>query len=132
MAGRYGNSGQADYATANELMNRICCELPGALGGRVSVHALCWGPWGPTRHGAGMVTAETEAKFAAKGVTLVDSATRPRASFRDGDRAHRAAGGGGLRPGPWERHEAEVGGSRWRRRRARHRRRVARSSARRA
>jgi NAD(P)-dependent dehydrogenase (short-subunit alcohol dehydrogenase family) len=71
VAGRYGNSGQTDYATANELMNRLCCQLHSLWQGRVNVKALCWGPWGPTTFGAGMVTAETEAKFARSGVKLV-------------------------------------------------------------
>lgn len=74
VAGRYGNSGQSDYATANELMNRLCTQLQARWGERVAVSALCWGPWGATKFGAGMVTAETEAKFAAKGVTLVSAA----------------------------------------------------------
>jgi NAD(P)-dependent dehydrogenase (short-subunit alcohol dehydrogenase family) len=74
VAGRYGNSGQTDYATANELMNRLCCQVRDQWSDRVSVSALCWGPWGPTTFGSGMVTAEVEAKFAAKGVTLVDAA----------------------------------------------------------
>lgn len=71
VAGRYGNSGQSDYATANELMSRLCCQLRAQWPDRVNVRSLCWGPWGATRFGAGMVTAETEAKFAEKGVTLV-------------------------------------------------------------
>ena len=82
VAGRYGNSGQSDYATANELMNRLCIGLQARWGGQVAVSALCWGPWGATRHGAGMVTPETEAKFAAKGVSLV-TAELGRALFRD-------------------------------------------------
>ncbi len=73
VAGRYGNSGQSDYATANELMNRICCQLRNIWPNKVNIKALCWGPWGPTLFGAGMVTAETEAKFAEKGVFLVSA-----------------------------------------------------------
>lgn len=71
VAGRYGNSGQTDYATANELMNRICCQLKALWEDKVRVSALCWGPWGPTRFGQGMVTQETADKFAQKGVELV-------------------------------------------------------------
>ena len=79
-----------DYATANELMNRLCCQLRDQWRGRVEVNALCWGPWGPTQFGAGMVTAETEAKFAAKGVTLVDAASG-RQLFVDAVSARRRA-----------------------------------------
>jgi acyl transferase domain-containing protein/NAD(P)H-dependent flavin oxidoreductase YrpB (nitropropane dioxygenase family)/NAD(P)-dependent dehydrogenase (short-subunit alcohol dehydrogenase family) len=70
VAGRYGNSGQSNYATANELMNRICCQLK-AKWGNVKVSALCWGPWGKTKFGAGMVNEATENKFAKQGVYLV-------------------------------------------------------------
>ena len=109
VAGRFGNSGQSDYATANELMNRLCCQLRDQWRGQVEVSALCWGPWGPTQFGAGMVTAETEAKFAAKGVTLV-SAAAGRQLFVD---AVTRAPGGAVEivcgQGPWEAHEAAVG-----------------------
>jgi len=108
VAGRYGNGGQTDYATANELMNRVCCQLRDQWGDRVSVSALCWGPWGPTTFGAGMVTAETTAKFAAKGVALVDAA-QGRRLFAD---AVGAAPGGPVEivcgQGDWETHEAAV------------------------
>ena len=73
VAGRYGNSGQSDYACANELMNRLCVALQSRWGGHIAVSALCWGPWGATKFGAGMVTAETEAKFAREGVKLVSA-----------------------------------------------------------
>nr|MCU0968138.1 SDR family NAD(P)-dependent oxidoreductase [Rubrivivax sp.] len=109
VAGRYGNSGQSDYATANELMNRLCAQLSRAWGPSVNVHALCWGPWGPTSAGAGMVTAETEAKFAAKGVALV-SAALGRRLFAD---ELRRSPGGPVEvvcgQGPWEAHEAALG-----------------------
>lgn len=82
VAGRYGNSGQSDYATANELMNRLCTALQARWGERVAVSAMCWGPWGATKFGAGMVTAETEAKFAEQGVRLV-SASLGRTLFRE-------------------------------------------------
>jgi len=109
VAGRYGNSGQSDYATANELMNRLCLSLQARWGERVAVSALCWGPWGATRFGAGMVTADTEAKFAAKGVRLV-SAALGRRLFReelvrvDGTPVEVICG-----EAPWEDHEAARG-----------------------
>ena len=109
VAGRYGNSGQSDYATANELMNRICAQLQSRWGESVNVHALCWGPWGATKFGAGMVTSDTEAKFAEKGVTLV-SAQEGRRRFVE-ELAH--AAGGPVEvvcgAGPWEMHEAGIG-----------------------
>jgi acyl transferase domain-containing protein/NADP-dependent 3-hydroxy acid dehydrogenase YdfG len=109
VAGRYGNSGQSDYATANELMNRLCSQLQRHWQGRVNVNALNWGPWGATQFGAGMVNADTEAKFAAKGVALV-SATVGTGLFVDELRL------GAGQPveiicgaGPWEQSEAEMG-----------------------
>ena len=109
VAGRYGNSGQSDYATANELMNRLCTALQARWGNDTVVSAMCWGPWGPTSTGAGMVTAETEAKFAAKGVRLV-SASLGRRLFRS--ELARAAGGAVevvFGEADWERHEAAKG-----------------------
>ncbi len=115
VAGRYGNSGQADYATANELMNRLCAQLQSQYGMQVNVLALCWGPWGPTLFGTGMVTKETEEKFAEKGVRLVSAAVgRQLFSHEVFRRAHEG------QPvevvfgeGPWEAREAELG--RWER-----------------
>jgi acyl transferase domain-containing protein/NADP-dependent 3-hydroxy acid dehydrogenase YdfG len=108
VAGRYGNSGQSDYATANELMNRLCSQLA-ARWRETKVSAMCWGPWGATAFGAGMVTAETEAKFNAKGVTLVSAPLGRRLFVEE-------LLGPVVSPvevvfgqGPWEAHEAEVG-----------------------
>lgn len=109
VAGRYGNSGQLDYATANELMNRLCCQLQRQWGEQVNVVSLNWGPWGATKFGAGMVTADTEKKFADKGVALV-TAAQGRQLFSEALRLRGAhaveviAGGG-----PWEQHEADIG-----------------------
>src|SRR4029077_18541607 len=109
VAGRFGNSGQSDYATANELMNRLCCQLRDQWRGRVEVNALCWGPWGPTQFGAGMVTVETEAKFAAKGVALVDAASG-RQHFIDAlSRPASAQVEIVCGQGPWEAREVAVG-----------------------
>lgn len=111
VAGRYGNSGQLDYATANELMSRLCSQLQSLWGNKVKLLSLNWGPWGPTLFGAGMVTSETEKKFADKGVALV-GADQGRRLF---DEALRLKAGHAVEvvagDGPWERHEADVG--RW-------------------
>ena len=111
VAGRYGNSGQLDYATANELMSRLCSQLQSLWGNQVKLLSLNWGPWGPTLFGAGMVTAETEKKFADKGVALVGAAQGRRLfdealRLKTGHAVEVVAG-----DGPWERHEADVG--RW-------------------
>ncbi len=109
VAGRYGNSGQIDYATANELMSRLCCQLRMQWPDAVSVRSFCWGPWGKTKFGAGMVTAETEAKFSSKGVTLV-TPDSGREVFRyeiiRGSKSPVEIISG---QGPWEEHEAARG-----------------------
>lgn len=114
VAGRYGNSGQSDYACANELMNRLCVALQSRWGERVTVSALCWGPWGATKFGAGMVTADTEAKFARVGVRLV-SAELGRKLFRE--ELTRAAGAPVevvCGEAAWDTREAELGAIRLR------------------
>jgi NAD(P)-dependent dehydrogenase (short-subunit alcohol dehydrogenase family) len=109
VAGRYGNSGQSDYATANELMNRICVALQARWGKGVVVSALCWGPWGATKFGPGMVTAETEKKFEKRGVYLV-SAKLGRRLFREElGRADDVPVEVICGQGPWEAQEAELG-----------------------
>lgn len=109
VAGRYGNSGQSDYATANELMNRLCTALQVRWGARVAVSALCWGPWGATKFGAGMVTAETEAKFAEKGVHLVSAALGRRLFRQELARAEGTPVEVICGEAPWESREAALG-----------------------
>lgn len=108
VAGRYGNSGQSNYAQANELMNRLCSQLQAIWTDKVRINALCWGPWGRTKFGAGMVTEATEEKFAQHGVALV-SAEDGRSLFlyqvTDAQSGVEIVCGGG----PWEQHEAETG-----------------------
>jgi NAD(P)-dependent dehydrogenase (short-subunit alcohol dehydrogenase family) len=62
-AGRYGNKGQADYAAANELLNRFAWrmrkEWPSVL-----VKSLNWGPWS----GLGMATGVVNEQFIKKGI----------------------------------------------------------------
>jgi len=110
VAGRYGNSGQSNYATANELMNRICSQLQSLWSGKIRVNALCWGPWGKTKFGTGMVTEITEEKFAKQDIYLVD-AKLGRDLFRYqlmkesiNSQVEVVCGSG-----PWEQHEAENG-----------------------
>jgi NAD(P)-dependent dehydrogenase (short-subunit alcohol dehydrogenase family) len=109
VAGRYGNSGQTDYATANELMNRLCCQLRDQPGAEINAMALCWGPWGPTAFGEGMVNAATEAKFADKGVRLVSAAMGQRLFTDELCRQDVGTVEVICGAGPWEEHETEVG-----------------------
>ena len=109
VAGRYGNTGQADYATANELMNRICCQLANSWGESVVVKAMCWGPWGPSEFGSGMVTPEIEAKFAARGISLVQAPTGRALLRNELEECAREQIEVIYGEGPWEAHEQERG-----------------------
>lgn len=109
VAGRYGNSGQSDYATANEIMNRLCCQLKANWNNQVNIIAFCWGPWGQTKFGAGMVTAETEAKFAKNGVRLV-TAELGHQLFKDELlRVNNSDVEIICGEGPWEKRESTIG-----------------------
>ena len=70
VAARCGNSGQSDYAMANEVLNKVAVAEAGRRGEGCVVKALGWGPWK-----GGMVSPELEALFDAKGVPLIPLAT---------------------------------------------------------
>ena len=65
VAGRYGNSGQADYAMANATLSQMA-RHESARRANCVVRALSWGPWE-----GGMVTPELQAHFAAQGIPLI-------------------------------------------------------------
>ncbi len=109
VAGRYGNSGQSDYATANEIMNRLCCQLKMNWNNQVNIIAFCWGPWGQTKFGAGMVTAETEAKFAKNGVRLVTAGIGHQLFKDELMRINNTDVEIICGEGPWEKRESTIG-----------------------
>ena len=109
VAGRFGNSGQTDYATANELLNRLACQLNRIWAGNVKLSSINWGPWAATEFGAGMVSEETKRKFESKGVRLVTpdggaEAVMDELLYGPSEDVEIVIG-----EGPWEQHEAEVG-----------------------
>jgi acyl transferase domain-containing protein/NADP-dependent 3-hydroxy acid dehydrogenase YdfG len=65
IAGRYGNAGQADYAMANEVLNRAAWALANARPG-CRVMSINWGPWD-----GGMVDDALRVQFEARGVPLI-------------------------------------------------------------
>jgi NAD(P)-dependent dehydrogenase (short-subunit alcohol dehydrogenase family)/acyl carrier protein len=65
VAARTGNAGQADYAMANEVLNRVAHELAHTRPGCV-VKSIGWGPWA-----GGMVTPVLKAKFDELGLPLI-------------------------------------------------------------
>ena len=77
VAGRYGNSGQADYGVANELLNRFAWQLRALWPQTVKVAVLNWGPWLGTRHGSGMVSRRDQAQVRGQGRSI-DRAQRRR------------------------------------------------------
>jgi acyl transferase domain-containing protein/NAD(P)H-dependent flavin oxidoreductase YrpB (nitropropane dioxygenase family)/NAD(P)-dependent dehydrogenase (short-subunit alcohol dehydrogenase family) len=109
VAGRYGNTGQTDYAAANEVMNRVAWQLHKRWQGKVKVAAINWGPWLGTRYGKGMLSPETRRKFESKGVTLVNPEAGRRFFLQEItqsplDQVEVVAG-----VGPWEAHETKIG-----------------------
>ena len=62
VAGRYGNRGQADYAAANEALNRYAWQLSRRWKD-TRVMAINWGPWD-----AGMASDAVKAKFREQGI----------------------------------------------------------------
>jgi NAD(P)-dependent dehydrogenase (short-subunit alcohol dehydrogenase family) len=67
VAAAAGNSGQSDYAMANEVLERVADEERTRRAGTCWVRALGWGPWE-----GGMVTPELARAFEARGVPLID------------------------------------------------------------
>ncbi len=65
VSGRFGNRGQADYAAANEILNKLARRLDQDWPARVV--SINWGPWLKT----GMVSPEVQRQFAERGVTLI-------------------------------------------------------------
>ncbi len=109
VAGRFGNSGQTDYAAANEILNRLTAML-GLQWPKTRVVAVNWGPWAGTRHGAGMVSDAVRKKFEAQDVTLVDPDGGAEAFYDEILRGPLSVTDVVLGAGPWERHERDRSG----------------------
>ncbi len=79
VAGFYGNVGQTDYASANEILNTLAFQYK-QLNPACRVLALNWGPWE-----GGMVTPELKKLLAENGVTLIPSDSGPLALLEELD-----------------------------------------------
>ncbi len=66
VAARTGNQGQADYAMANEVLNKVAVAERGRRGPGCVVKSMGWGPWA-----GGMVSPSLEAHFESMGITLI-------------------------------------------------------------
>ncbi|MCW9049582.1 MAG: SDR family NAD(P)-dependent oxidoreductase, partial [Deltaproteobacteria bacterium] len=67
--GRFGRVGQADYAVANEILNKIA-DQQAELRPDCRVISLNWGPWD-----GGMVTPALKKLFAQEGIEVIDLET---------------------------------------------------------
>lgn len=65
VAGIFGNRGQADYAAANDVLDKLAHALRSRMRGRVL--SVNWGPWA----GKGMVSPELEREYARRGIGLI-------------------------------------------------------------
>jgi Polyketide synthase dehydratase/KR domain len=82
VAAHAGNAGQADYAMANGILERVTAAEGARRGPSCLVRALAWGPWD-----RGMVTEHLREKFARDGVSLIDPPAGSAAFVRElGDR----------------------------------------------
>ncbi|MGC4120675.1 MAG: SDR family NAD(P)-dependent oxidoreductase [Myxococcales bacterium] len=70
VAARTGNVGQADYAAANEVLNKRAALESRLRGKSCRVVSIGWGPWD-----GGMVDAGLRARFASLGVPLIPLAS---------------------------------------------------------
>ncbi|MFJ5971895.1 SDR family NAD(P)-dependent oxidoreductase [Streptomyces sp. NPDC093060] len=86
-----GNRGQADYAAANDALERLGADWAERTGHRaLTVH---WGPWAPSGIHSGMVGEELGREYARRGVQLIDPDEGTAALLRElawGDRPARA------------------------------------------
>ncbi|MBA2750211.1 MAG: SDR family NAD(P)-dependent oxidoreductase, partial [Tatlockia sp.] len=104
VAGRYGNRGQADYAAANEVMNRFAWQMRQKWSS-TRVVAINWGPW----DSPGMANETVKRQFIEQGVIPIAIAAGRQffanelryGSFTD---VEVIAG-----DAPWEREEAKQG-----------------------
>jgi len=65
VAGAFGNSGQADYAAANEALNKLAAGLDRLWPARIV--SINWGPWAEI----GMASPEVQQKFVERKVQLI-------------------------------------------------------------
>ncbi len=73
VAARYGNTGQCDYAMANEVLNKLAQHEHRVRGDNCVVKAINWGPWE-----SGMITPELKSFFAKRSISLlpIDQGTK--------------------------------------------------------
>jgi len=100
VAARTGNVGQADYAMANDVMNKVAIHERARRGESCVVKSLGWGPWA-----GGMVTPALETHFESMGVQLIGLDVGARMlvdelSSSQTDQVEIVLGGGVIAPAP--------------------------------
>jgi NAD(P)-dependent dehydrogenase (short-subunit alcohol dehydrogenase family) len=65
ISGAFGNSGQADYAAANDALDKLALHMSRCMLGRIV--SINWGPWA----GAGMISPELEREYGRRGIGLI-------------------------------------------------------------
>jgi acyl transferase domain-containing protein/NAD(P)H-dependent flavin oxidoreductase YrpB (nitropropane dioxygenase family) len=95
IAACFGNTGQADYAAANGVLDKLAAHLDRSW--QAHVFSVNWGPWAET----GMVSPALHGLFVARGIDPI--ATRDGVRSLDWEMRNRRKGEGGviLGRGPW-------------------------------
>jgi NAD(P)-dependent dehydrogenase (short-subunit alcohol dehydrogenase family) len=95
VSGRFGNRGQADYAAANELLNKLAAFLDSRWPARVV--AINWGPW----DGSNMVGESVRQQFQSRGVQLITAQSGARSFIAELLRGRKGEPEVILGGGPW-------------------------------
>jgi NAD(P)-dependent dehydrogenase (short-subunit alcohol dehydrogenase family) len=77
VASAFGNRGQVDYASANDVLDKLAHHWQTRIGGRVI--SVNWGPWADT----GMVNDALRNDYARKGIGLIPQAAGVEALLRE-------------------------------------------------
>lgn len=95
VTGRFGNRGQADYAAASEVLNKLAVSLDRQWPGRVV--SMMWGPWE-----SGMVSIEIQQRFRERGVGLISVDEGVEAMIRELELGAKGESEVVLGSGPWQ------------------------------
>jgi acyl transferase domain-containing protein/NAD(P)H-dependent flavin oxidoreductase YrpB (nitropropane dioxygenase family) len=80
VAAVYGNRGQADYAAANDALERLGARWSAGQRRCLTIH---WGPWAPAAGRGGMISSELRREFERLGVPLIDPAASTMSLLRE-------------------------------------------------